>query len=557
MKNGSHILPASRACRGFLSRVHRLTLCALACAGPTGPAQAAPPVLEHREFDAMLEAAFAPPRPGEERAFIAHFTLPGATGARRIKWTIGLYRPDGRLLREWRGRHVLRGGNGQVRVAWRATPALPAGIYDVRLRAGAIRQRRPIAIGQPAPLLAAAAPLPAPGAAAASGAHAPPLRGPARLEGLPFTIAYGNLHSQTSHSDGGGDPAQCHGAQAPHTGAFGPEHAFRFAQRHGLDFLLTSEHNHMFDGSDSTDPGADPLGARQLYRLGQSNAEQYNAEHPGFVALYGLEWGVIRAGGHLNILNSPALLGWERSAGGEPFADVVTPKGDYAALYALMKEQGWLGQFNHPSRTQFAVGGQPLGFSADGAAAMALCEVMNSHAFSNRLDEGEARHSFYEAACDQLLEAGYRLAFSSNQDNHCANWGAAYGNRTGILLPAGTALTPEALFDAIRARHVFATMDKHSAIALTANGTLMGAQIEHRGPLTLAVHFASAAGRGVAALEIMHGVPGRRGTVAALPGVSAMQHSFTPAPGAHFYYARITQDDGRQLWSAPIWVNQR
>jgi hypothetical protein len=511
--------------------------------------------LEHREFDAMLEAAFPPPPPGRDRTFIAHFTLPGASGARTVRWSIGLYRPGGDLLRQWRGRHVLRGGHGQVHVNWRAAPALPAGIYQLRLRAGDIEQRRPIAIGQPAPLLAAAAPLPAPGMPAAGAGTAAP--GPARLDGLPYTIAYGNLHSQTNHSDGGGDPPQCHGAQAPRTGAFGPEDAFRFARQHGLDFLLASEHNHMYDGSDGSAPEADALAARQLYRLGQANAEQFNTEHPGFAALYGQEWGVIRDGGHLNILNSPALLGWERSASGEPFADVVTPKGDYAALYAVMKEQGWLGQFNHPNRTQFAVGGQALGYSPDGAAAMALCEVMNSHAFSNRLDEGEARHSFYEAACAQLLEAGYRLAFSSNQDNHCANWGAAYGNRTGILLPSGTALSPDALLDAIRARHVFATMDKHSAIALTANGTLMGAQVDNSGPLTLAVHYASAAGRGIAALEIMHGVPGRRGEVTALPGVSGLRHTFTPSPGAHFYYARITQDDGRQLWSAPVWVNQR
>jgi hypothetical protein len=236
---------------------------------------------------------------------------------------------------------------------------------------------------------------------------------------------------------------------------------------------------------------------------------------------------------------------------------VVTPKNDYAALYALMKEQGWLGQFNHPGRGQFPINGKALAFSADGRAVMALCEVMNSNAFSKRLDEGEPRHSFYEEACGKLLEAGYRLAFSSNQDNHCANWGASYSNRTGILLPAGTAPTLEALLDAIRARRVFATMDKQAAIALTANGNLMGGQMDNLGPLQLQVHYTSTAGRGIAALDIIEGVPGRGGEPKPLPGVNAMLHRFTPQPGPHFYYARITQDDGKQLWSAPVWVNQR
>jgi hypothetical protein len=32
--------------------------------------------------------------------------------------------------------------------------------------------------------------------------------------------------------------------------------------------------------------------------------------------------------------------------------------------------------------------------------------------------------------------------------------------------------------------------------------------------------------------------------------------SFTPSPGAHFYYAKLTQTDGNILWSAPVWVTQ-
>jgi len=547
MKNGFHILPASRACRNFLACMHfaGIGLAAPASAAPPRPPAPPPaPVLEHREFDAMLEAAFQPSSPGASRTFIVHFTLPGAYAARRVNWTLGLYRPDGGLVRQWRGRHVLRGESGQAAVTWRAPATLPTGIYVLRLQTGNIRQQRPIAVGQPALLQA-------PAGVAMDGTR------PARLDGLAFDIVYGNLHSQTNHSDGGGDPASCHGAQAPRTGAFGPEDAYQFARQHGLQFLLTSEHNHMYDASEGSDPNADPLAARQLYRMGIASAEQYSARHPGFVAMYGMEWGVISGGGHLNILNSPALLGWERSASGEPFADVVTPKNDYAALYTLMKEQGWLGQFNHPGRGQFPINGKTLAFSADGGAVMALCEVMNSNAFSKRLDEGEPRHSFYEEACGKLLEAGYRLAFSSDQDNHCANWGASYSNRTGILLPAGTTPSVDALLEAIRARRVFATMDKQAAIALTANGNLMGAQMDNRGPLQLQVHYTSTAGRGIAALDIIEGVPGRGGEAKPLPGVNAMLHSVTPQPGPHFYYARITQDDGKQLWSAPVWVNQR
>jgi hypothetical protein len=127
---------------------------------------------------------------------------------------------------------------------------------------------------------------------------------------------------------------------------------------------MTSEHNHMYDG---------------LHQ-----AAQWRDEHRGFLALYGQEWGVISHGGHINILNADALLGWERNAQGDLLADEETPKSDYQRLYSRLRERGWVGQFNHPQQGQFSINGQPLAWTADGDASMLLCEVMNSSAYSNR-----------------------------------------------------------------------------------------------------------------------------------------------------------------------------
>jgi hypothetical protein len=157
-------------------------------------------------------------------------------------------------------------------------------------------------------------------------------------------------------------------------------------------------------------------------------------------------------------------------------------------------------------------------------------------------------------ACNKALEAGYHVAFSSDQDNHCANWGASYGNRSGVLLPAGQPLGKAAFIDALRARRVFATMDKGSQLVLTANGHIMGERFVNSGPLTLVANFASAAGKAVSSVTMFEGVPGRNGTVSALSATAVT--TVTPAPGAHFYYARVTQEDGNMLWSAPVWVTQ-
>lgn len=97
-------------------------------------------------------------------------------------------------------------------------------------------------------------------------------------------------------------------------------------------------------------------------------------------------------------------------------------------------------------------------------------------------------------------------------------------------------------------------MDKNAQLVLTANGHLMGERFDNAGPLKLVANYASASGRRAASVVIMEGVPGRNGAVKPLAG--AAETVITPAVGEHFYYARLTQDDGNILWSAPVWVSQ-
>ncbi|MFC0254226.1 CehA/McbA family metallohydrolase [Massilia consociata] len=543
-------------------------LLALCCSS----AVAAP--AEHKEFEATLHAPFKA-APDARRTFHLSFHYPGLEQPATVYWKLELVNPQGRVARLWRGNSKLSGDPVPVRVAWDgrigAGPA-PAGVYRVRLRAvlrgvphdgahtgahghhdEAVEQDWEIAVGAPAaPRTPRFAPLPGVREMAerAEGTAMAPATG-----SLPYTVYLGNLHSQSNHSDGGAALGECKGGQDPLKSQYGPEAAFAYARGRGLDFLAVSEHNHMYDGSDGSNPDADPLAAKALYQAGLTSAAAFNATKPGFLALYGMEWGVINNGGHINIFNSDELLGWETNARGELMADTRTPRNDYAALYTLMRQRGWVGQFNHPSHSgQFVVNGVPLGYTQDGDEAMVLCEVMNSTAFSSNDTETETRRSNFEGACNRVLEAGYHVAFSTNQDNHCANWGAAYTNRTGVLLPNGTPLSRDTFVEALKARRVFATMDKTAQLVFTANGRLMGERFTNKGPLTLQANFASTSGKKVAAVAIMAGVPGRNGTVTQVSNLATT--TFTPAPGVHFYYARVTQDDGNVLWSAPVWVTQ-
>lgn len=566
-------------------------LLVLACAGPLGAAGITHP--DHYEFDATLDAPFR--AQGGRWPIVLRFDYPGAGGATAAAWTLEAIAPDGRSVREWSGITPLASQRARAQVLWdgrsQSARALAPGYYSLRLRAAPtvalvgdaarplneriqeafaafpdelLEQRLDVMLGQLAParmpvfeaLPTGARAIAMPTAAAqAEGAPVQPQAVP--VSGLPYTIYYGNFHSQTNHSDGGGDLATCSGSQGPQAGAYGPADAYAMMRTQaGGDFLLASEHNHMYDGSTGTNTSANPATAIALFDSGLQAASNYRAANPAFMALYGLEWGVISNGGHLNILNPDALPNWELNGSGQLIGEVNTPKSDYPALYATMQQRAWIGQFNHPAGSgQFLVGGTALGYDANGAQAMVLAEILNSSAFSTNTTETETSRSSYTSAWNTLLERGYKVAPATNQDNHCANWGLSFTNRTGVLLPSGTALGTTPFVDALRARRAFATEDKTGQLVLTANGRVMGETFSSTGPLTLTANYASGSGQTVQRVQFFEGVPGRNGTVTQLSEGNG-SYTFTPAAGEHFYYALVTQANGLRLWSAPLWVSQ-
>jgi len=208
---------------------------------------------EHDELEAWLQTPF---RLQQGDAFMLHFAHPAAPAA-TVGWRLVLLGPDGAAVRHWRGEAALRQGKTQVRLAPGALLRSPPGLYTLRLEA-ALRGRHEAPVQQERRL--------------ALGALPPVRLAPAQAVAPAFDIYLGNLHSQTGHSDGGGPLDRCTGSQAPQSAADGPAQAYAYAQRHGLDFLLTSEHNHMYDGSEGSDPDADPEAAVQRYRDGLAQA---------------------------------------------------------------------------------------------------------------------------------------------------------------------------------------------------------------------------------------------------------------------------------------------
>ena len=540
---------------------------------------------DHHEFETELNVPFVSSLSSGARRFSVTMNYLGAPEGEQFAYRLELVNPQGKVVQTFSGVEVFRGKPVNLTFDWAGSTdkaPLADGVYEARLTALAVdagiaatgdtadaRVASLAASADHAPhnesfkFVIGAAPLAkmpaframALGSQLTSG-EAPRAKAmaAAAIASWPYTVYYGSLHGQTNDSDGGGNVATCNESQPAQTGQFGPDTAFPYAKGKGLDFFGNTDHNHYFDGSSGlgTIPAAT---AKNRYTAGLTTASNYTAANPGFLAMYGMEWGVISGGGHLNIFNSDELYSWEYDPSNQLYGHRFVAKNDYASLYSVMRAAGQVGQFNHPDATgQFVVNGTSFGYTADGDEVMVLAEVSNTSAFSNKEDETQQPGAGYEAAFRTILERGFHVAPATNQDNHCANWGASYTNRTAILVPNGTALTKDSFVEAVRARRVFATHDKNSQLVFSANGAIMGSRINNQGALNLNIGFANTTGKTVSLVEVWEGVPGRNGTMTLLTNSATYSH--TPTDGLHVYYAKVTQNDGKILWSAPIWVNQ-
>ncbi|HEY9840563.1 MAG: CehA/McbA family metallohydrolase [Candidatus Sericytochromatia bacterium] len=391
----------------------------------------------------------------------------------------------------------------------------------------------------------------------------------------PYQVYFGNLHSHTSYSDG----------------ILNPREAYKTAAGNGLDFMAITEHNHAAAG------GTDNIFLTpELYEDLKKTAAEFN--QPGkFAALYGQEFSTISSGNHMNVFNAATII------------DV--PNGDFRRFY-----EEWLPQhpevafiqFNHPnfkadmglaphdsnipptlraaeerhhqaealaearlfpqarSRSElfndYGFDDYQRNFAALASAAapyLRTIEILNGPGTSPK-PVGKAE-AWMEEDFLFYLNQGFKIAPSADQDNHFAHWGSLHTGRTGVL---AAALTPEGIYEAIRARRVFASEDSNLEVVMQANGHYMGEEFSAGGKLDfeltlrdpdepqagyLVQVFADQPGQETARPVSQQQLP---------PGIGNYRFSWQPPPGVESYaFIKVTQlnADGTQddAWTAPIW----
>lgn len=243
----------------------------------------------------------------------------------------------------------------------------------------------------------------------------------------------------------------------------------------------------------------------------------WNACEDGqFVSFPGLEW--TKRIGHMNIYD-PTTKRWPT---------------ELAAMYKAAADAGVVCKFNHPGTGEDVFNG--MAYSEVGDRTVQLMEV---------------RRDKEEQAYILALNNGWHIAPDGSDDTHGSNWGSRFA-WSGILAPA---LTKRNILDALKKRHCYSTLDRNCTLRFKVNEAVMGdivAETVESVKVMVAVNDPDADDI-ITRIELFED-----GTVIQTDGPNSNHRQwktmFTPKPGDHYYFVKITQADGNMMWSAPVWV---
>ena len=374
-------------------------------------------------------------------------------------------------------------------------------------------------------------------------ANEPPAAGPpprtARTADGRFNIYFGDPHSHTIISDA-------------KTGL--PDQILELARNPlGLDFAVVSDHAEM------------GLLLPSEYAELQLTAGSY--DEPGrFVSLTGWEWTAGSAFGHRVVLyrdDAGAPLAWSQ------------PEGDtIEELYAHIRPDHGIVSPHHTGHATWGRWNPNAHHDEELEPNFEIASWHGRFEFYGNPWEGRRQvpgHQYQDA-----LRRGRHVGTMGASDTHHLTPGE--GGLTAILAER---LDRASLFDALSERRNYATTGAKIVLEFTANGAVMGSRIQHHGPVEFSVRVAGTAA--VDRVEIVRNLVDTFALVrteqnpSGSDGVYVLYEPREPQ-AVHFvrsadtklvefkvtdvdprtsetsYYLRVTQTDGQQAWSSPIWI---
>ncbi len=375
-----------------------------------------------------------------------------------------------------------------------------------------------------------------------------PLQGNATTTNDPVNNYYfGNLHAHSDYSDGNKDNP-----------GFTPYDDYTYAKSSlCMDYLGISEHNHYTAGT-----------VLSNYHLGVTQANNFTATYPGFIALYGMEWGVISNGGHVLVYGDGMnnLWGWESGSGGWGTSnnyDILVAKSDYTGANGLFKtvndnsSSNTFAALAHPNSTDFG-NLYNISYSSVADAAITGTAVESGPAFSTNTTYTEPASSLsYLSYYQKLLSKGYHLGPTIDHDNHYTTFGRTTYSRSAVVAPV---LSKTEIIKGFRNIHFYATQDCDTKVDFTLNTKIMGSIFIGTGSPVIAVNIYDATtSTSGAIIRVMFGIPGSGNNAVKIDSAIGNSLIYVDNNLANlatgYYYIDITNGSSRMITS-PVWYTR-
>lgn len=302
--------------------------------------------------------------------------------------------------------------------------------------------------------------------------------------------------------------------------------------------------------------------------LGISQATNFTTANPGFMALYGMEWGIISNGGHVLVYGDGMdnLWGWETGSGawgGSSNYNDFVAKSDYTSASGLFQTvnnniaTNTFSSLAHPNDSDFGnisnIAYNPVFDDAITATAVESGPSTSTNTTYSNPGSSMSYLWYYQ----KLLARGYHVAPTIDHDNHNTTFGRTTYSRSAVISPA---LTKTEIINGFRNMHVYATQDCDTKVDFTLNTKIMGSILIGAGAPVISVNITDATTSTAGALiKLMFGVPGSN--INAVEINSSIGSSLTYIDNnlanlaSGYYYIDITNGSSRVITS-PVWYTR-
>ena len=358
-----------------------------------------------------------------------------------------------------------------------------------------------------------------------------------------FQRYFGQLHSHTQYSDGAGslDSALAYVKALPDNA--------------NVDFVAFTDHSNYFDSKNNPNVEAalydtslvNDSDSSHSWATYKNTVAAFNAANVGKkVAIAGFEMTWSGGPGHINTFNTPGIVSRNNTT-----LNNKTKDAGLQAYYKLLSQTEGvdsISQFNHPGTTF----GNFIDFGYWDAVVdtrMYMVEVGNG--------EGQIGAGGYYPSYEQYimaLDKGWHVAPTNNQDNHKGKWGNANDARDVILTDD---FSESGIYEALRARRMYATEDKNLDLDYTVNGNMMGSIIDVPEKLNFEISFNDPDRTdSIAKVELVVNSGKVAYTWDSAADLAKGSVSVELAPEYTYYFVRVTEGDGDLAVTAPVWVGE-